>query len=207
MKPLLSLSLLLFVCLQELALGKGFNVGEGSLFQYTSAQGERADLSIYISESSFTKLGVEYYFITRDLIKSEMWQQYIFKMDNGKSLNLENGYLFSSEMKAPEKIKKEMLNVNEGGVRLEDFFFSSMADLEKFKVGFEKIEVPAGIISTQHFQKKKGEQVIDFWISDNAGVIGLVKLVSKGPNNSKHNYTVELKSLLKNVKPKIIPAN
>lgn len=94
---------------------------------------------------------------------------------------------------------------NENGVQVEDFFFSKQADIDKYRIGIESIEVPAGTILSTHYQKKKDEQTVDFWIADKAGAIGLVKLISKGSKDKNHNYTIELMSLLKNVKTKINP--
>jgi len=83
--------------------------------------------------------------------------------------------------------------------------FSDEAQLDKFKVGLESVEVPAGKILCSHYRKARGDQTVDFWISDKAGAIGLVKLTSKGVNNKDHDFKLELLSLLKNVKPKINP--
>ncbi len=183
---------------------KEYIPGTGSQFKFTSENGEKVNLSIYITESSFSKLGVEYFFSTSGIIQTQVWQQFIMGIaDSG--LSLDNGYVLSSDMKAPEIMTKEFRENNGNGVNVQDFFFSKSSEIEKFKIGTEKVEVPAGSITTTHYQKKRGDQTVDFWISDNAGAIGLVKLISKGKPNTNHNYQIELASLLKNVKPKINP--
>jgi hypothetical protein len=183
---------------------KEYIPGTGSEFKFTSENGEKVNLSIYITESSFSRLGVEYFFSTNGLIQTQVWQQFIMGIaDSG--LSLDNGYVLSSDMKVPEIMTKEFRENNDNGVNVQDFFFSQSSEIEKFKIGVEKIEVPAGSITTIRYQKKRGDQTVDFWISDKAGAIGLVKLVSKGKPNSNHNYKIELATLLKNVKAKINP--
>ncbi len=181
---------------------KEYTVGTGSEFQFTGENGENINLNIYITQSSFTKLGVEYFFASGGILGIKAWQQFIMGIGD-KGLSLEEGYVMSPEMKQPEIMSKEFRENNEKGVKVEDFFFSKESEIEKFKIGMETIEVPAGQILTTHYQKKRSEQTVDFWISDKAGAIGLVKLVSKGLKD--HNYKIELLSLLKNVKSKIDP--
>ena len=55
-------SLLLLLSLNLYA--ETFKQGTGSRYKMVSENGATADLSIYISESSFTQLGVEYFFST-----------------------------------------------------------------------------------------------------------------------------------------------
>lgn len=181
---------------------KEYIVGAGSEFKFTGDNGEKVSLSIYITESSFTKLGVEYFMSSGGFMGVQAWQQFILGIsDNG--LNMQEGYVLSAEMKAPEIMTKEFRENNQNGVQVEDFFFTKEADIEKFKIGVEKIEVPAGSITSTHYRKKRADQTVDFWISDKAGAIGLVKLVSAG--GKTQNYKIELQSLITNVKPKIDP--
>jgi hypothetical protein len=177
-------------------------VGEGSEFKMYSEKTEPVYLSIYITESSFTKLGVEYYFAAGGIFGAEVWQQFGLGIQN-KTLTLDEGYILSNNMKKAEIMTPEFLKNNKGGVQIEDFFFSKMGEIEKFKIGIEKIEVPAGLITCTHYQKVRDDQTVDFWISDKAGALGLVKLVSQGKKDKNHNYKIELQALIKNVKAKI----
>jgi hypothetical protein len=183
---------------------KEYIVGSGSEFKFYSEKGASASLSIYITESSFAKLGVEYFFSTGGVLGNETWQQYIMGIAD-KGFSLDEGYIQSSNMLNAEIMTNEFKENNNKGVKLEDFFFSKASDIEKFKIGVESIEVPAGTLMATHYQKKRDEQIVDFWISDSAGSIGLVKLISKGVTNNNQNYKIELLSLLKNVKAKINP--
>ena len=185
---------------------KEYVVGTGSEFQLTAENEAKVTLSIYVTESSFTKLGIEYFFSTGGFLGVQAWQQYILGITS-QGLSLEEGYIQSPEMKNPEIMTKAFRENNENGVQVEDFFFSKQADIDKYRIGIESIEVPAGTILSTHYQKKKDEQTVDFWIADKAGAIGLVKLISKGSKDKNHNYTIELISLLKNVKTKINPKN
>jgi hypothetical protein len=179
-----------------------YTVGTGSEFKFTPDQGESAALSIYITDSSFTKLGVEYFLSAGSFIKTELWQQ--FHLGLGQSvLTLDDGYILTAEMTKPEIMTKDFIGNHSDGVNVEDFFFSKGSAIEKFKIGIEKVEVPAGSITCTHYKRSNNGQSVDFWISDKAGDIGLVKLISKG--NVNQNYKIELMSLLKNVKAKIDP--
>lgn len=182
-----------------------YTTGSGSEFRMTSKNGDKADLSIYITESSFTRLGVEYFFTSAGnaLLKTQVWQQFHLGL-TGSALTLDEGYILSDDMKKAEIMTPDFLKKRNDGVNLEDFFFRKAADLEKLKVGQEQIEVPAGPLSATHFRKSSNGQTVDFWVSDKAGAIGLVKLVSTGKKESQ-NYKIELLGLLKNVKPKILP--
>ena len=177
-------------------------VGEGSEFKMYSEKTEPVNLSIYVTESSFTKLGVEYYFAAGGIFGVEVWQQFGLGIQD-KTLSLDEGYILSNNMKKTEIMTPEFLKNNKGGVQIEDFFFSKISEIEKFKIGIEKIEVPAGHITCTHYQKMRDDQTIDFWISDKAGAMGLVKLISQGKKDKKHNYRIELQALIKNVKAKI----
>ena len=199
MKALLLFFLLSFSCT---SFAVNYVVGEGSEFKMYSEKTEPVYLSIYITESSFTKLGVEYYFAAGGIFGVEVWQQFGLGLQN-KILSLDEGYILSNKMKKAEIMTPEFLKNNKNGVQIEDFFFSKMGDIEKFKIGVEKVEVPAGNITCTHYQKMRDDQTVDFWISDKAGALGLVKLVSKGKTNKNHNYRIELQSLIKNVKAKI----
>lgn len=195
--------LLFFVLSINLHAGtKEYIVGAGSEFKFTGDSGEKVALSIYITESSFTKLGVEYFMSSGGFMGVQAWQQFILGI-NDSGLNMQEGYVLSAEMKAPEIMTKEFRENNQNGVQVEDFFFTKESDIEKFKIGVERIEVPAGSITSTHYRKKRADQTVDFWISDKAGAIGLVKLESKG--GKTQNYKIELQSLITNVKPKIDP--
>lgn len=181
---------------------KDYIVGSGSEFKLTDNNEKKVSLSIYVSESSFTKLGVEYFFSTGGFLGVEAWQQFHFAIQD-KGLSLESGYIQSADMKKAEIMTKDFMNNNEKGVKIEDFIFTKDSEIEKYKIGTEIIEVPAGSMNATHYQKKRDNQTVDFWISDKAGVIGLVKLVSQG--TGEQNYKIELESLIKNVKTKINP--
>ena len=181
-----------------------FEIGAGSKYSMKMTQGGvGAQVSIYITENKFGNLGVEYYTATvGSLIPVKMWQQFILGMEPGSPIFIKEGYVKVPELKKPEKLTSAYLNVNEGGVRVDDFLFSDPKKLEKFKVGQETVEVPAGSVSALHYRKKRGSQTIDFWISDQAKPISLIKLTSKGKKPS-HNYILELIELLKGVKSEI----
>lgn len=184
-----------------------FNVGDGAsykmIFDHNSP---KVDLNIYISHSSFNKLGVEYHFASANsIIPTEMWQQFNFGLGNTGNdkagLRPTEGYVLTGTSKKPEKLTSDYLNVNDG-VQLCDFLFKSINEINADNVITELIETPAGVISADKYRKERNGQVVYFWISEAARPIGLVKLKSEG-KKLNHNYEIELTSILKNVKAAI----
>ena len=194
--------IIVLCCISFFVHSQDFKVGSGSEYIFT-AQNTKSDLSIYISNSSFSQLGVEYYFSNHSaLVPLDMWQQYQFKMKGNSPLEVIDGKILTSKFSKPQKMTNDVFSLNKG-VGVDQFLFSDKSDIEKFKVGQGVIEVPAGKVQATHYRKKRDGQVVDFWISDQVKPIGLVKLISKSSQNPKQNYAIELKSLLVNVKPKI----
>lgn len=198
MKPLLFL-LLLFAStsLYSIDLSKRYPKGEGSAFDL-DVMGINTKLYIYISESSKNSVGIEMYFQS---ILAELWQQTLLKVGSQGKVSPSAAYLLTKGMKAPEQFTMNQLPAK-GGLQLNDFLLPDKKALEQWKVGSESVTTPAGAIKATHYRKKAGDQTIDFWISDEAKPIGLVKLESAG---KKYTYRLLLKSLLKNVKRKINP--
>jgi hypothetical protein len=64
--------------------------------------------------------------------------------------------------------------------------------------------VPAGTVEATHYRIIDRDQTVDFWIHESAKPIGIVKMISTG-KSLKHNYSLELKSLMTNSAPKIDP--
>lgn len=195
---------ILFFFISTFSMAADYVVGSGNKYQFKMKQGGSAELNIYISESSFSKLGVEYHFASQGLIQAQMWQQFIFKIIDRGPLMIESAYVKTPELPKPEALTSEYLHVNKG-VQVNDFMFTQRSEIEKFKIKNELLEVPAGEVVATHYRKKNNGQTIDFWISDEAGAIGLVKLVSSNPKNIEQEYSIELKSLIKNVKRTINP--
>lgn len=199
--------LVLLVFLLSLnVFGNSFKVGTGSQFNLKMEKGGNADLNIYITESTFTSLSVEYFFFANlGIVQHKMWQQFQFQIKANSPIELKNGYVKNADMTAPEKLTPDYFKVNTG-VQVNDFLFSKAEEIEKLKIGVEKIRIPAGSIKASHYRQSNNGQTVDFWISDQAKPIGLVKLISKNEKNPDHNYTIELKTLMKNVKAGIDPS-
>jgi hypothetical protein len=71
-------------------------------------------------------------------------------------------------------------------------------------LGQEKLQTPAGAVTCSHFRLERSGQQLDFWVSDAARPIGLVRMVSVG-KKSNENYKLELEELLSGVAAKIDP--
>lgn len=187
-----------------LASTQTFKKGEGSEFLMKS-NGQRAKLSIYVSSITKKNLGIEFHFGTGDLFVSNMWQQFSMSLNEEAPIKITSGYFKASLSRPPEKMSEKHFYSNKG-VQIHDFLFSKSSDIEKDYIGDEKIELISGTLIAKHYRKKSDGQVVDYWISSKVMPIGLVKLVSKSHKINSNNYSLELNSLLRNVKPAIDPS-
>lgn len=186
-------------------LSKSFPAGKGSTFKLVMQDGPPIDLSIYVASSTSGAVNVEYYMnATGSLVPVQMWQQFEVKISRGKA-DIQKGYLKTKELRAPQIIPSEYLKGYDG-VQVNDFLFSSEAELDKNKIGVDEVDIPAGKTKANHYRTINNNQTIDYWISDDAKPIGLVKLVSTSLKDPKKNYKIELKSLMENVRATIDPS-
>lgn len=206
MKNKILFCLLLSTSAYATDLTESFPQGKGSLYQL-EVRGQKipVNVSIYVASSTKTSVSIEYFLSSREsLMPVEMWQQFeIAPSSSGTKVT--KGYVQTKELKNPESLTGEYLNGFDG-VKVNDFLFSDENEINKNKIGVETVEVPAGKDQATHYRTVAADQTIDYWISDSAKPIGLVKLVSKHPTDEKKNYKLELTSLMKNVKAFIDPA-
>ncbi len=187
-------------------LSQSFPPGRGTLYRLeVQGQSLPIDVSIYVASSSKERVSIEYFLSSREsLIPVEMWQQFEIAPSLAAPAKITRGFIQTKELQNPEILTPEYMSGFDG-VRVNDFLFSSEAELGKNKVGEETVEVPAGKTKATHYRTTRDDQTIDYWISDEAKPIGLVKLVSTSKEEKK-NYKLALTSLMKNVKPFIDPA-
>ena len=184
-------------------IGYGFEKGSGS--EYTlKMQDSIAQLSIYITDKKKDFVNVEFHFGTSGLWISNMWQQFKLDIRQGSSIGISQGFIKTGKDKPVEKMIREQFELNTG-VQVHQFLFSEKTEIQKDFIGVETVELPAGTIQAEHYRKVSDGQTVDFWISSKVKPIGLVKLVSKSKIKSTNNYSIELSSLLKNIKPAIDP--
>ncbi len=193
----------LFFILFILICSFKFQKGTGAQYELTSKEGN-ADLSIYVGDVSDHNMAVEFYFGTGGVLASHMWQQFDFELKGSSPVKIEKGYVLFDPTEAPEVMPKKLFKLNKG-LQVEDFLFVSHGQIKKDFVADELVEVPAGSIVAKHYKKHANGQVVDFWIADEVKPVGLIKLVSKSKTNASSNYTIELKTLLTNVRPVINP--
>jgi hypothetical protein len=203
-----SLFFIVLLFLPEVSLSKDltklFPKGSGSKFKVYTKSGGEIDLSIYISNVEKTKVSIEYFMVSKSLLgEDKLWQQFELNFDT--TLQLKKGYILSPKMKNPENIPDVVLE-GDDGLKVNDFLFSNPENLKKLLVKVEKIKLPAGETKAYHYRRTNNDHTVDFWISDEAKPIGLVKLISKSETKKKHNYTIFLSSIVKNVKPVIDPS-
>jgi hypothetical protein len=188
-------------------LEESFPVGKGSTFKLVmKSGGPGIDVSIYVASVQKTSLNIEYFMQSNGgLLPIVMWQQFEIELSSHFPAVVANGYVQTKELKAPEKMPPEYLKGFDG-VKVNDFLFTSKAELDKNKVGEETIEVAAGKTQTTHYRTSNNGQTVDYWIGPSAKPIGLVKLVSKSEKVDNQNYSMELVSLMDNVKAYIMPS-
>ncbi|MEW6055106.1 MAG: hypothetical protein AB1540_00705 [Bdellovibrionota bacterium] len=185
------------------SIAESFPPGSGSKFLLSMADGTSANLIISIASSSSSRVAVEYYFSSTDA-PIELWQQFIIEGAGTARLRVAEGYIYAKELKHPERIPKDHLTgIDE--TEINEFLFSTSIQSAEFRVGEDVVQVPAGQVSAKRFKKQREGATLEYWISEQASPLGLVKLVSKGPK-PEQNYTIVLGSLVKNVKPKIDPS-
>jgi hypothetical protein len=137
-----------------------------------------------------------------------LWQQFRLSA-KGSRPTVEAGYIQMGN-RAPMRLPDTHLS-GMGSLDM-SFFLLSEAELQGTAqkkdgpkwLGQEKLQTPAGSVTCSHFRVERSGQQLDFWVSDAARPIGLVKMVSVG-KKSNDNYKLELEELLSGVAAKIDP--
>lgn len=180
--------------------------GNGSRFTMQS-QGSTFDLNVGLLKVDPAEGRVIIEVFAAAQLSDPLWQQFVIGM-KGERPAVEAGYIQVGD-KAPMVLPKQHL-VGIGGLDVSLFLVSegdlrhgSTKDLKH--LGQETIATPAGKVSCVHYRVEKPAQQLDFWISDEAKPIGLVRMVSTGTQPSD-NYQLELQELLSGIAPKINPA-
>jgi len=177
------------------SLAERFHTGEGSKFALSLEGLTNADLRIYVAESKNDTVNIETHFALAALGGVELWQQTQLRR-NGNQISTGDAYLLAAPMTAPERFNPLEVAPQAGG--WSDFLFPKV----DAKGTPEKIHTEAGVIQATRHSLESGGTRYEFWVSDQARPIGLVKLVATG----KTQFSLQLQSLLSNVKRKIDPA-
>ena len=186
-------------------LSVSFPAGSGSAYKIKMNQDSTpVYLSLYIASTRVDSVHVEYFMETKGLSSIQMWQQFEIGITD-KGSEVRSGYVQTNELPKPEQMPKEYLQGALGGIEMNNYLFLKNAEIDKYKIGTEIVEIAAGTTQAVHYRMQKNGQTLDYWISDDAKPIGLVMLVSKNEKNPNQNYSLELTHLINNIKPKIIP--
>jgi hypothetical protein len=192
-------------CFAE-SLSESFPAGKGATYKVQMKKDPTPILlSLYVAGTRVDSVHVEYFMETKGIIPIQMWQQFEIAVSDKSSAKIRKGFVYTKELPKPEIIPAEYLRGAKSGIQVNDFLFSDKAELEKHKVGDEIVEISAGSTKATHYRTSSNGQTVDYWISDDAKPMGLVMLVSKSDKNEDQNYSLELTSLIENVKPKIVP--
>jgi hypothetical protein len=180
--------------------------GNGSRFSLQS-QGSTFDMNVGLVkvDVAASRAVIEIY--ASDQFSDPLWQQFALEV-KGDRPSVESGYIQVGN-KAPMVLTKQYLsgigNLDVG------MFLVSEADLragtskDLKSLGQETITSAAGQVKCLHYRVEKGGQTLDFWASDEAKPIGLVRMISTG-KKKEDNYQLELKELLSGIAAKIDPA-
>lgn len=186
-------------------LSQSFPAGSGSTYKIKmKKEPTPIFLSLYVAGTRVDSLHIEYFLETKSLMPVQMWQQFEIEV-TPKGAEVKKGYILTKELKNAEIMPAENLKGAEGGIQVNDFLFASKVELDKDKIGDEMVEIAAGATKATHYRKTNNGQTVDYWISQDAKPMGLVMLVSKSEKNEDQNYSLELTSLIENIKPKITP--
>lgn len=186
-------------------LSQSFPAGTGSTYKIKMAKDPTPIfLSLYVAGTRVDSLHIEYFMETKSLLPIQMWQQFEIAV-TPKGAEVKKGFIQTKELKHAEVMPTENLKGAAGGIQVNDFLFATKAELDKDKIGEEMVEIAAGATKATHYRKTNNGQTVDYWISQDAKPMGLVMLVSKSEKNEDQNYSLELTSLIENIKPKIVP--
>ncbi|HXH76675.1 MAG TPA: hypothetical protein VNJ08_17020 [Bacteriovoracaceae bacterium] len=190
------------------SLSESFPAGKGANYSVKMGKDvEPVHLGLYIAGTRVDSVHVEYFMETKGLLPVQMWQQFEIVVKEKGPAEIKKGFVFTKEMKKPEIMPDNFLKGASGGIQMNDFLFADKSALEKYKIGVETIEIAAGTTKATHYRTTNNGQTVDYWISDEAKPMGLVMLTSKSDKVESQNYSLEMKSLIQNVKPRILPEN
>ncbi|MCO4792550.1 MAG: hypothetical protein KC493_02465 [Bacteriovoracaceae bacterium] len=181
-----------------------YKVGSGQTYYMKSKDQADATVSIYTTKVEKDSLDIEYYIQSQNsFIKQELWQQFRLEKGSKGPLKLTKGYILSDNMKNPETMESKHIK-GADGVQMTDFLFGSFDEINKHLKNTEEVEVPAGKVKAHRYSISNNGQTVEFWISVDTKPLTMLKLVSKG-KKKHHNYSLNLETLVRNVKAKIDP--
>lgn len=179
--------------------------GNGSRFKM-QVQGSAYDLQVGLVKVDQGAGLVTVEVFAASQLADPLWQQFTLSA-RGDRLQVEAGYIQMGS-RAPMKLQANHL-AGTGNVEV-SLFLLSEAELRggamggMKRLGQETITIPAGTVACDHYRLERPEQHLEFWISDKASPIGLVRLISAGKKPTD-NYRLELEELLSGIAAKIDP--
>lgn len=204
---LIAASLLSFAAHSQIA-GKLDDVvtPAGAGAQYTmKIGGATTEVALYFAKAPGTnQKAIEIFFRSPgQLLPIELWQQFHLGQSGSGQIKVNDGYVYAEKFKA-RKLDPEYLRGFDG-VQVSQFLMTSKDQLKRHFVASEKVKVPAGEVTADHYRIERAGQTVDFWIHHDSKPIGLVRLKSSG-QKMKHNYDMQMTQLVTGVKQKIEPS-
>jgi hypothetical protein len=180
--------------------------GNGSRFKlYYQSSANDMQVALTNVDPGKSKVVIEVFAAAE--MSEPLWQQFVLGVSGDKP-TVEAGYLQLGNSGAPMKFDAKNL-AGVGGLDV-SLFMMTEADLRNGVprgmklIGRESVTTPAGKVACSHLRLDSAAQKLDFWISDEARPIGLVRMVSEGKKDTD-NYRLELQELLSGVAAKIDP--
>ncbi|MBM4122802.1 MAG: DUF3108 domain-containing protein [Nitrospira sp.] len=180
--------------------------GNGSRFKMYN-EGNTYDLQVGLIrvDTSAGRVVIEVF--AESMMSDPLWQQFRLSA-KGSRPTVEAGYIQvgnQAPMRLPDTLLSGMGNLDMSFFLLSEAELLGSAKKDGPKsLGQEKLQTPAGAVTCSHFRVERSGQQLDFWVSDAARPIGLVRMVSVGKKPSE-NYKLELQELLSGIAAKIDP--
>ncbi len=179
-----------------------YQIGSGATYNLALSSGN-SDVTIGFVEQTAQKLVVEIAMKSsgeNDGLNATMLQQFQLGLVGGK-IQILKGIMKIPMIEKPQILPAEYLE-GFSGVQVKSFLIGSSKDIDGKKVGEEAISAGGKTYQTTHYRHVENGQTIDYWISDAAKPMGLIKIESSGSSQSQ-NYKMTLKNSVSGVTTQI----
>ncbi len=161
-----------------------YEVGSGNKYQLTLGK-DVSEVTIAFVESTADKVVVEIFMDSKtdsSKLGVKMWQQFQLGLVKGK-VGITKGILKIPQIGKSQILPAEYLQ-GYSGVQMKSFLIGSAGEMSGKKIGTEKITADGKTFECTHYRQGENSQTVDYWVSDDAKPVGLVKLSSAGSGSN-----------------------
>lgn len=179
-----------------------YKIGSGNKY-VLNLNGDPYEVVIAFVDSTDQKTVIEVFMQAKagsTKMDIQMWQQFHLGFVNEK-INIIKGILQIPQIGKPQVLPNEYLQGG-SGVQMKSFLIGSQNEIGGKKINVEKLSMGGQTFESTHYRHVENGQTIDFWLSDDAKPIGLVKLSSAG-GGSGMNYSMNYLATVSGVKAHI----